>query len=197
MSTKVYVEGGGNTERTTKACRAAFSKYFERVVPAGNRPRVVVCGSRQEAYEDFRNGLGDAKYDRVALLVDSEIPVSEGDTAWRHLQKSDKWTKPAGAQEDAAHLMVQCMESWFMADKERLAGYYGQGFSMSALPPRAEIEDISKQDVYAGLNNATRQTLKGPYEKTQHGFDILALISPDKVEQRSPFADRLHTYLKG
>ena len=196
MTTKIYIEGGGNTERTLKACRAAFSKYCEMVVPAGHNPRVVACGSRQEAYEDFKKGLNDAKYDRVALLVDSEIAIAKGDTGWKHLKKSDNWDKPTGAQDDAAHLMVQSMESWFMAHKEHLNDYYGQNFNSNALPQNPAVEEISKQDVCSGLKNATRLTSKGSYDKAKHGFEILSGIDPNKVEKASPFARLLHEYLK-
>jgi len=85
------------------------------------------------------------------------------------------------------------MESWFIADKEYLADYYGQGFNAGALPPREDIELIAKRDVFSGLENATKHTrTKGPYHKTKHGFDILAGIDPRKVERASPFAKCLH-----
>jgi hypothetical protein len=193
VSTKIYVEGGGNQKRTITACRAAFHKYFEKIVPAGRQPRIVVCGSRQKAYEDFVKGVSDPKYDRVLLLVDAEEHVATGDNGWEHLQKRDSWAKPNGAEEDSAHLMVQCMESWFIADKDSLRAFYGQGFNPNALPARAEIELIPKRDVSAGLENATQ---KGTYHKTRHGFDILTAIDPRRVGNVSPFADRLHRCLQ-
>lgn len=192
MSTKIYVEGGGDQRRTIDACRVAFGKYLEKIVPAGARPRIVACGSRQRAYEDFTKGLNDPKYDRVLLLVDAESGVAPGDNAWIHLRKRDGWTKPNSAGEDAAHLMVQCMESWFMADKECLERFYGQGFNAGALPARNEIEGITKSDVSTGLENATKHTQKGRYHKTLHGFEILGAIDPAKVEAVSPFCRRLH-----
>lgn len=192
MSTKIYVEGGGEQKRTITACRAAFGRYFEKVIPAGLQPRIVVCGSRQKAYEDFVTGLDDPKYDRIFLLVDAEGQVTAGDGGWEHLQKRDNWAKPRFAQEDSAHLMVQIMESWFMADKDTLKRFYGQNFNANALPARLEIELIPKKDVSTALENATRHTRKGLYHKTQHGFEILAAIDPKKVEIVSPFADRLH-----
>lgn len=196
MSTKIYIEGGGDHRRTVTACRAGFGKYFEKVVPAGKQPRIVACGSRQNAYEDFTKGLDDPKYEYVLLLVDSEAAVDGGDSAWTHLRKRDGWAKPAGATEDSAHMMTQCMESWFLADKESLAEYYGQGFNAKALPARKEIELIAKTDVQAGLDNATSQTQKGAYHKTRHGFDIIAAIDPKKVEAVSNFVSGLHKSLQ-
>jgi hypothetical protein len=196
VSTKIYVEGGGNEQRTIKACRIAFGKYFEKVVPAGKKPRIVVCGSRQKAFDDFRNSLGDSKYERILLLVDAESEVADGETAWKHLQRRDKWVKPPGVDEDSVQMMVQCMESWFLADKDCLCRFYGQEFKANALPSRKEIELISKKDVAVGLEKATKHTQKGAYHKTRHGFDVLATIDPLKVEAVSPFATRLHTCVR-
>jgi hypothetical protein len=137
--------------------------------------------------------LGDPKYKRILLLVDAESAVADGQTPWNHLQKRDKWVKPRDADEDSVHMMVQCMESWFLADKDYLRKFYGQEFKANALPSRKEIELISKKDVSAGLEKATKHTQKGAYHKTRHGFDILAGIDPQKVEAVSPFASRLHT----
>lgn len=192
MSVKIYVEGGGNQERTIKACRAGFSKYFERIAQEGKRPRIVVCGSRDQAYRDFAQGLSDPKYQVILLLVDSEQSVEPGDSAWIHLNKVSRWQRPTGALEDSAHLMVQIMESWFMADKNCLEQFYGQHFNGNALPQRAEIELISKQDVINGLENATSNTKKGRYHKTQHGFEILSMLDPAKIEAASQFARHLH-----
>jgi hypothetical protein len=196
VSTKIYVEGGGGQKRTITACRAAFGRYFEKIVPAGRQPRIVVCGSRQKAYEDFAKGLDDPKYDDVLLLVDAEAQVAAGDDGWEHLRKRDQWAKPIAAEQDSAHMMVESMESWFMADKESLEEFYGQDFNTNALPARMEIELISKKDVTAGLANATKYTQKGQYHKTHHGFAILAVIDPQKVEAVSPFAERLHRRVK-
>ncbi len=192
MSTKIYVEGGGNQKRTVTACRIAFGKYFEKVVPYGMRPQIIACGSRDQAYKDFKKDLDDPRYDRVLLLVDAEDQVAVGDDGWQHLRRRDKWIKPNRARQNAAHLMVQCMESWFLADKSCLKTFYDQGFNEKALPKRKEIELILKKDVSAGLENATKYTQKGLYHKTRHGFDILALIDPKKVEAVSRFAAQLH-----
>jgi len=197
VSTKIYVEGGGDRQkRTIQACRAAFSRYFQKVVPEGAQPRIVACGSRQKAYEDFTKGLNDPDYDIVLLLVDSEGPVSPGDDSWTHLRKRDHWAKPNDAGNDTAHMMVQCMESWFMADKACLIAFYGQHFNAHALSARMEIEHIPKNDVSTALANATRNTQKGPYHKTRHGFALLGDIDPGKVEAVSPFCERLHRHLR-
>ena len=87
--------------------------------------------------------------------------------------------------------MVQAMESWFLADKEALTAYYGQGFRRQSLPANPNIEQIPKNDVLDGLQRATQGVSKGPYHKGKHGFEILARLDPMKVRGASPYADRL------
>ena len=87
--------------------------------------------------------------------------------------------------------MVQCMESWFLADVELLAEYYEQGFRRNSIPFNREIEQAPKRDVARGLRNATRRTQKGEYHKTRQSFEILSRLDPAKVRERSPHAGRL------
>ncbi len=92
--------------------------------------------------------------------------------------------------------MVQCTESWFLADRQALASYYGQGFVENALPRNPDVEAIAKGDVLAGLQAATRLTrTKGPYHKTRHGFALLGIIDPGRVRGASRHADRLFSLI--
>jgi hypothetical protein len=178
----LFVEGGGSQERTRRACRKAFHVFIDRVLENCSKPRIVACGSRDEAYKDFRRSLKDQ--DTVPfLLVDSEDPVARGRSVSAHLQQRDHWN---GLPDGQVHLMVQCMESWFLADKEALERYYGQKFKPGKLPGNLKVEEVLKQDVIDGLAAAS----KGPYHKTGHAFDILQLIDPTKVGEASPFAKR-------
>lgn len=66
--------------------------------------------------------------------------------------------------EENVHFMVQCMESWFMADKNSLIDFFGPGFNVNALPRNPDVEKISKREVFNGLKNASRNTkTKGKY----------------------------------
>ena len=48
-------------------------------------PRLVACGSRNEAYDD-KNALARASDgDLFMLLVDSEDPVTDINRTWNHL----------------------------------------------------------------------------------------------------------------
>ena len=191
MRIKIFVEGGGDRNLLRRECRKGFSNFFSKAGLKGRMPSVVASGSRREAFDDFRAAVHrPGRYDFIVLLVDSEGPVTTG--PWQHLKTRDNWDKPPSAKDDQVHLMVQCMEAWFLADKECLVAYYGNGFNQNALPARQHIENIAKNDVLNGLKNATRSGVsKGEYGKGQHSFDILAQIDPDKVIAASPHARRL------
>ncbi len=130
------------------------------------------------------------------LLVDSEEEVNAG--SWDHLRSrvGDGWIKPNGATDENAHLMVQVMESWFLADQETLTAYYGQGFLANSLPKQHDIETIPKARVYSTLEHSTRPTQKGRYHKTRHGFELLEQINPRLVRAKSGHADRLFVVLE-
>jgi len=88
------------------------------------------------------------------------------------------------------------MESWFLADKQVLTEYYGQGFLAGSLPGQPNIELVAKQDVFNALQHASRKTQKGEYHKTRHGFDLLELINPKRVRTASPHAERFLAVLE-
>ena len=194
MSVCVFVEGGGPHAKTQTACRKAFRLFFEKALGDLQGFRVEASGSRDEAYRDFCRSLDDNSGTFPILLVDSEDPVPAGRNARAHLQDHDKhWTR--AIPDEQVHLMVQCMEAWFLADIQAVVLYYERQFKESALSGNPNIEAIPKQDVMNKLHNATRATSKGPYHKTRHGFDILERIDPGRVRQRSVHADALFTFL--
>ena len=120
-------------------------------------PRVVACGGRQNAFEKFCTALvSSIEREFIVLLVDSEDPVSNDAEPWVLLAERDGWVRPHGATNENAHLMVQCMEAWFLADKDGLAEYFGRNFDRNALPGRQEIEEVAKDDVLRGLRPATQ-----------------------------------------
>ena len=203
MSVKVYLEGGGSgsdskrrkggrSEQSSKF-REGFSKFVRQVGLTGRMPQFVPCGSRETAYRDFRKAVESGE--PALLLVDAEMPVTVPGP-WQHLKASDNWNRPRSATNDHCHLMVQVMESWFLADPDALESYYGQDFRKAALPKNPKVEDVSKQDVKLGLRLATRKTRKGEYSKGRHSFEILAVLDTAKVREKSPYAERFLSTLQ-
>ena len=188
MSIKIYVEGGGDSKALKAACRRGFAKFVERAGLRGRMPPIVACGGRKKAYDDFATAL-DTRNGFPMLLVDAEEPVTSA-SPWDHLRNLDRWRRPNGATNDQCHLMVQIMETWFLADKPALTTFYGQGFLENSLPQNPRVEQIAKTDVLVGLDRATRNTTKGRYDKGSHSFDILVRIDPSAVERAAPRAKR-------
>ena len=160
-------------------------------------PRVVVCGSRQRAYDQFCAAIDEAETDSfIVLLVDSETAVAASDSPWKHLKKRDNWIQPSAAADDSAQLMVQCMEAWFVADRQSLSAYFGNDFKATALPARDDVEAIAKYDLERTLKQATQSCSKGSYRKGRHSFDLLECLDPSKVMESSPHARRLIDMLR-
>lgn len=195
----IFVEGGAvGFPNLNKKCRLGFSDFFKKLA-IETKLEIVACGSRQNAYKDFRNKMKKLKNDEhCILLVDSEAPINTA-SVWQHVssRKGDThWEKPNNATDEHLHFMVECMEAWFMADKRSLADYYGKDFNQNVLSKNTHIENISKQDLYDTLNNATRNTTKGSYSKGGHSFEILGKIDANKVIANSLYAKRLHDTLQ-
>jgi hypothetical protein len=191
VKVKVYVEGGGDGQALRTRCRQGFRQFFERAGLSGRMPAVVACGSRNDAFESYCTALASAgRDDFPVLLVDSEGAVSQD--PWDHLKTRDNWQRPANSHDEHAHLMVQCMEAWFLADRDLLARFFGQGFTENPLPGSEDVEAISKPGVFDALRMATRNSkTKGEYGKSEHSFEILGQLDPAKVRGASTHAGKL------
>ena len=178
------MEGGGDAKNLKTQCRRGFRKFIEKAGLEGRMPRIVACGGRQNAYDSFKTALENGAVAPM-LLVDAEDPVTTSES-WQHLFERDGWRRPGRASREQCHLMVQVMESWFLADKSALASFYGPRFRESSLPRNRSVEEIRKDDVLRGLKSATGNTTKGSYDKASHSFVILGEIDPAVVESVAP-----------
>ncbi|OQX10416.1 MAG: hypothetical protein BWK73_20415 [Thiothrix lacustris] len=218
MAVVIYVEGGGDNPSLVRKCKQGFGKLLEAKFPNTNRKlRIIPCGSRQNAYRDFKNALKSSRRrdDCIMLLVDSESQIqlhndinaitNNPGKPWQHLaeRNGDKWQRPAGATDKQCHLMVQDMEAWLIADRNMLQNHFGGKFDIKKIPvtnPSGshKLESIPKQQLEELLNKALIKCEK-KYHKGDHSFDLLSKISPDIVIAASPWAkrffDELHTHL--
>jgi hypothetical protein len=121
LKVKIYVEGGGNDNgRLCAELRQGFQSLFIKAGFEGKLPSVIASGSRNDAFNDFNTAVKKVKADEVVLLlVDSEDTITAS-TKWEHVQKRDSWDKPTNANDENLFFMVECMESWFLADKDAL-----------------------------------------------------------------------------
>jgi len=198
----IFIEGGGDRDDLRTECRKGFRQFFERAGLKGRMPKPIACGARDAAFDRFRTALSIAKSGEFAiLLVDSEDPVAIDPATknhvspWIHLTSQARWTKPATATDDQAHLMVQCMETWFLADPDSLKTYFGPGFKADKIKTHPKLEDVGKSTVFKELAEATATVkTKSKYDdrsKGTHSFEILAKLDPAKVREACPHADRL------
>ncbi|MBN1984144.1 MAG: DUF4276 family protein [Chitinivibrionales bacterium] len=189
----IYVEGGGESKSLRSECRRGFSEFLRKAGLAGRMPRITACGSRKDTYDAFCTASSHpVSGETYILLVDSETPIKTTNP-WNHLARKhgDNWPRPAGTTGDQCHLMVQCMETWFLADKKTLTAFFGQGCNDHALPRTIHIEKIAKATIYEALEQATKNCkTKNAYGKSEHSFRLLALIDPAKVRDASPWALR-------
>ena len=197
---KLFVEGGGDGKALRTECRQALSEFLRKAGLAGCLPRLVASGSRKQAYDDFCTAVQVGE--PALLLVDSEGPVAPEHQAgepstwqpWAHLAQraGDGWAMPVGATDRHCHLMVECMESWLLADRAALQAFFDPGFRANALPaPGRAIETVEKAQQYQALSAATGACkTKAPYGKGEHSFKLLASIDPSMVVAAAPWAKR-------
>ena len=202
VAVKVYVEGGGATRADQRLLKEGFGKLFAKVLGARAKPAVVLCGGRKQAFDEFQVALRRASTtgDLCVLLVDSEGAIAEGVSSWQHVaaRQGDQWQRPDGVGDHQLHLMVQMMEAWLVSDPDALADYYGQGFRVKTLPTRRNVEEIPKSELTTALVDATRGVKakgKNQYLK-RHGFELIALVDPAKIESRAARASLFFGFLR-
>ena len=191
---RLIVEGGGTQNPALQTeCRRAFRRLLERAGVTAGRPRIVAAGGRRRAYDLYTTAIKNSQSgEHIVLLVDADEPVTS-ETAWEHVRTrgQDGWSRPEEAGDEDLHLMVQCMEAWFLADPHVLGSFFGQGFKQDRLPKGADIEAIPKQAILDGLRAASAAAkTKGKYGKGSHSFKILSLLDPQRIKEASPWARR-------
>ena len=196
VSAKLYIEGGGDRSKSRATrFRQGWKRFFEKT-GVGARIKIVRGGGRDQTYDRFVTAISEPSTgDLPILLVDSESAVQDGHSVWQHLKEQDGWDRPGGADGDQAFLMVQVMETWFLADREALHRYFGTGFRKRALSEWPQLEAVPKATVLTALDRATAQCPKR-YGKGRVSFELLTEIDPGRVAQACPHAKDLIDRLK-
>lgn len=200
----LYVEGGGDNNKALRTdARRAFSTLLAQANLAGRMPRVVASGSRSQAYKDFCRALAGASgADRVFLLVDAEGRADgkpSEQVAWNHVatREGDGWSQPESRHEDHLHLMVQAMEAWMMADRAKMAAYFGADFDAKQLPKQGQdLESIPKSQLAPAIAEAAKKCKKRSYDKGKHSFGLLETLNVAAIRQASPWAERFFASLE-
>lgn len=115
---------------------------------------------------------------------------------WRQFfEAANLQERPSGAGEDQAFLMVQVMETWFLADRDLLKSYFGPSFREHHLRQWPDLEQVSKATVLETLHKATAGCEK-PYFKGRISFELLGKLKPDTVSTACPHAKALLARLR-
>jgi len=196
VTAKIYVEGGGDGQLLDTLFRQGWSRFFETAGLAGRMPRVVRGKGRVQTFDMFLTALGNPRPSELPLLlVDSEDPVAPGHTVWQHLKARDNWERPNGTADDRAFLMVQVMETWFLADRTLLREYFGSALREQHLREWPVLEVLTKDTVINALVHATAGCSK-PYSKGKVSYELLKKLNPESVQTRCPHAKALLDRLK-
>ena len=166
--------------------KEGFHSFFGKLVFEGYsrrcRVRFIAGQGRSDTIHDFQDALESHSSSWNVLLIDSEGP-DDGRLFAR--------LKLPAAQKDSVFWMVQLMESWFLADIQALKRDYGKGFREGRLRAKRDIERVPKKDVMKWLENATKTTQKGKYDKVDHAPHLLGLIDPALVRKACPNCRRV------
>lgn len=192
MKIKLYIEGGGDSAFQDTLFREGWQTFFQKAGLAGRMPRIFRGGGRNATFDAYQTAVRTKKPDELPLLlVDSEALISEDTAAWAHLAACDGWVRPPNVGDDDAFLMVCCMETWFLADREALKKFFHDCWRDSALPQWPNLETVPKETILEKLAQATAGCGKKAYSKGKRSFEILKVISPVIVEAKCPGAKRL------
>jgi hypothetical protein len=197
VSIKIYVEGGGDKKALQSVGREAMKLFLSNLIPE-RAFKVIMCGGRQQTYDDFCVALKMKNPDEILLLVDAEAPVQEHGRSWLHLKnrKGDGWDQPENVSDDHAYMMVQTMEAWLICDPAAWKKWKST-IDTRSLPNHKNIEIIDKPK----LNETCETMFKSigaSYKdnKRINGFGILKYVQPELVAQKSKEAQRFFNYLK-
>lgn len=183
VTSRLYVEGGGDSRELRIRCREEFSKLLSKAGLEGRMPRLRACGGRESTFDDFKTAhIQNRDAGFIAMLIDSEEPVADPDKPWEHLKKRDNWARPANAADDQVLFMTTCMETWIVADRAALRSHYGQELRENALPPLENPENRSRADVLKKLCAAA------PYSKGKQSFEVLQKLNPATLNDLPSFA---------
>ena len=175
----LYMEGGPHL-------RVPMNGFIKRAVGRNLNLKVIPCGSRAKTIDRFAKAAGALP--SSILMIDSE---GEGLNAL-----AGRLSTETSLPNSRFFFMVELMEAWFLADRQTLGNYFGRGFRPNRLPGNPSVEMIPKQDVLNGLNNATRDSGKGPYKKGTHDGWLLSRLDPSTVYRSCPNFRRLIDHLR-
>lgn len=195
---KIYVEGSGQTNKLQAVGREAMAKFLSGLT-LKRTCKIIMCGGRQQAYNDFCVALQNPKEGELPiLLVDAEAAMQKEGDPWGHLKIRDGWDKPEAATNEHAFLMVQTMEAWLICDDSAWKAWKAR-VDTDKLPKihNDNVETIEKDKLEKGCE-AVGKSINFSYldNKRLSGFGILKNVKPKLVRDKSKEANRFFEFLE-
>ena len=147
---------------------------------------MVACGSRTNAFDDFQTACRSAGAEQyIAMLIDSEDPMSDIEQPWAHLDVRNGWSRPPGADNEQVLLMVTCMETWIVTDRDTLQSHYGSELQDTMLPALHDMERRSRNSIQDAISRAT-QNCTNAYKKGKRSFEVVGKLDPNALQEHLP-----------
>lgn len=195
MRIAIHAEGGGEGQLLDTLFRQAWAAFFRSAGLAGRMPRVVRGQGREQTIANFLKALQQPEAGVLPLLlVDSEKAVPAGQSAAGFL-RADTHVRLPQAADGQMFLMVQLMETWFLADRDLLRRYFGNELRENAFAAWPDLEAVPKETVLRVLDQATAGC-RTPYGKGKVSFELLGRLDPARVETACPHARELLAFLR-
>jgi hypothetical protein len=200
----VYVEGGGPTRLQQKEFRTGLDQFFISLkkLADDNDCRLTFSprGGIEQVLADFDIAYNPPSTEIYYLLVDSDGPVIS--VPRNHLKtkfSSYRFLDDKKIPDNRIHLMVQVMESWFIADISALERFFGEGFDSAQIPQDQEIESIDGDVAINSLKSASKGSSRGEYKlysTIEFETGILKQLNPDILKDKAPHCKRLFEILE-
>jgi hypothetical protein len=200
----VYIEGegGGRTASKRKYLGGEFRKAWKEFLKpiaehaarnGVNRFRCIPGRGGQSTIELFARPLPPQEGALRVLLIDSEGPVNDVSRPWAALRQKP----PEGVDDGNCYLMVQCLETWLLADVEGLRRYYDahkKCFNDNKVSAWPDPERIARDIIQDALLAAT-SACKSPYAHAD-GNLLIAVVDRDELLKLRSVARLFRDFVK-
>ncbi len=187
----VYIEGEGGGEESSSKSRhlaGAFRKSWHTFLqPLADLARskgislqCVIGHGGSEALKKFSRPLPDQFGALRILLIDSEGPVTDVNKPWSALPVTKR---PDWADDKQCYLMVQCLETWLLADWESIRNHYNKSkpcFRENHLKAWPSLEATDRKNLQRALEAATANC-NNPYFHA-YGNVLIAVVRREKLK---------------
>lgn len=160
----VYIEGEGGGSKPAerkyldsdfrKSWRAFLAPLAEAATRGGATFQCIPGHGRGQAYSDFSKPIPSNQDALRILIVDSEGPVDDVSKPWAALG----WPTPPGVSDRHCYLIVQCLETWLLADVPAVQRHFDRlkpCFNAKPIKRWPDLEAVPTFTVQKALEDAT------------------------------------------